>query len=218
MNMASREVATPIMLHLNNDIEAIAPGWLEQMIGWLTVDGIGVVGAKLLDRHGSIDHAGVMVSPAQGMLDHMFARLKADDPGYQWLPHRLRNVSAVTGACLLTRTDDFCNLGGFDEEHLRVQFNDVDYCLRVIASGKRVVYEPAAVLYHDVSASRGLAHDYRETAFFLEKYRSYREPFVSQYFEARSISGPTPRLLPSVQRRRIQFGNVLHPRFGDRLG
>ncbi len=197
MNTASREVRTPLMLHLNNDIEAIAPGWLQQMAGWLTVEDIGIVGAKLLDRHGAIDHAGVLVAPRQGAPEHMFTRLAADDPGYQWLPHRLRNVSAVTGACLLTRTADFLSLGGFDEDRLRVQFNDIDFCLRVVASGRRIVYEPAAVLCHDVSASRGQLHDYRENAFFCGKHEDYRDPFISQYFDVRTLAGPTPLIRSS---------------------
>ena len=197
MNTASREVATPLMLHFNNDIEAIAPGWLQQMAGWLIVEDIGIVGAKLLDRHGAIDHAGVLVAPGQGVPEHMFTRLAADDPGYQWLPHRLRNVSAVTGACLLTRTADFLSLGGFDEHRLRVQFNDIDFCLRVVASGRRIVYEPAAVLCHDVSSSRGQLHDYRENAFFCGKHGDYRDPFISQYFDVRTLAGPTPLIRSS---------------------
>ena len=66
MNLAAREVDTPLMLHLNNDVEAITPGWLEQMQGWLTLPGIGVVGPKLLYPDGSIQHAGVMVVPQLG--------------------------------------------------------------------------------------------------------------------------------------------------------
>jgi hypothetical protein len=132
MNVGAATVATPLMLHLNNDIEAIADGWLTQMAGWLSSPAIGVVGAKLIYRDRSIQHAGVFVSPWQAVPHHLFRRLAAGDPGYQWLPHRPRNVSAVTGACLLTRTQLFVEAGGFDAAHLAVQFNDVDYCLRVI--------------------------------------------------------------------------------------
>ena len=180
------------MLHLNNDIEAIAPGWLDQLSGWLAFRDIGVVGAKLLYPDGSIQHAGVIVSPSHGAPGHLFNRLTGNDTGYQWLPHRVRNVSAVTGACLLTRTDLFHELGGFDEEHLGVQFNDTDYCLRAIATGKRVVYEPSAVLFHHESASRGRDYDYRETLFFLEKYRDYQDPFASPRLDVTSLYGPTP--------------------------
>jgi GT2 family glycosyltransferase len=187
-------VTTPFMLQLNNDVEAIESGWLDQMVGWLAVPEVGVVGAKLLYPDGSIQHAGVMVMPSHGTPEHLFHRLFGNDSGYQWLPHRARNVSAVTGACLLTRTDLFHQLGGFDEEHLAVQFNDVDYCLKAVSADYRIVYEPAAVLFHRAGASRGRAYDYRENVFFLRKHREYRDPFLSPHLDLSSLCGPTPVL------------------------
>ena len=154
MNEAAAVVDTPLMLHLNNDVQGVAPGWLEQMTGWMTCPEVGIVGAKLLYPDGLVQHAGVIVLPDQ-IPEHLFHRLDPAQAGYQWLPHRLRNVSAVTGACLLTRTQLYARVGGFDEEHLAVQFNDIDYCLEVIAHGYRIVYEPAATLRHVTSASRG---------------------------------------------------------------
>jgi len=197
MNLAAREVDTPLMLHLNNDVEAITPGWLEQMQGWLTLPDIGVVGPKLLFPDGSIQHAGVMVVPRLAPA-HLFLRLPNDDPGYQWLPHRLRNVSAVTGACVLTHTALFHDVGGFDEEHLPVQFNDIEYCLRVIARGKRIVYEPAAVLHHRTSASRGSQYDHRENVYFLTKYRDRTDPYISPNVDPLSMMGHTPALKPGA--------------------
>jgi O-antigen biosynthesis protein len=193
INLGAREVDTPLMLHLNNDVEAITPGWLEQMQGWLTLPGIGVVGPKLLFPDGSIQHAGVMVVPRLAPA-HLFLRLPNHEPGYQWLPHRLRNVSAVTGACVLTHTALFHDVGGFDEEHLPVQFNDIEYCLRVMARGKRIVYEPAAVLRHRTSASRGDQVDYRENLYFLATYRDHTDPYISPHVEPMSMMGHTPTL------------------------
>jgi GT2 family glycosyltransferase len=45
--------------------------------------------------------------------------------------HLQRRTAAVTGACLATRREVFLKVGGFDEIHLKVAFNDVDYCLKV---------------------------------------------------------------------------------------
>lgn len=191
MNYAAEVVDTPLMLHLNNDVEAIEPRWLDQMAGWMTRPQVAVVGAKLLFHDGSLQHAGVAVSPSNGVPEHLFRRLMGGDAGYQWLPHRARNVSAVTGACLLTRTALYRELGGFDATHLPVQFNDIDYCLRAAARGYRIVFEPAAVLYHEESASRGRAFDYRENAHFIATHHGYREPFVSAQFEADSLFGST---------------------------
>ena len=59
----------------------------------------------------------------------------------------VRNYSAVTGACMMTRREVFEKVGGFNER-LPVDFNDVDYCLRVRAAGLRIVYTPYAQLVH----------------------------------------------------------------------
>jgi GT2 family glycosyltransferase len=200
MNYGVTQVETPLVLHLNNDVEAIETGWLDQMIGWLSRPAVGVVGARLTFRDRSLQHAGVAVSPSHGVPEHLFQRLRGTDAGYQWLPHRLRNVSAVTGACLLTRTALYRELDGFDAQHLPVQFNDIDYCLRASARGWRVVYEPAAVLWHDESVSRGGSFDYRENVYFAKAYQSRTEPYVSSHFDAASLFSATPEVTASPNR------------------
>jgi GT2 family glycosyltransferase len=45
-------------------------------------------------------------------------------------------------------------VGGFDEE-FPIDFNDVDYCLRLRRAGFRIVYTPYAQIYHHESASFG---------------------------------------------------------------
>jgi O-antigen biosynthesis protein len=60
----------------------------------------------------------------------------------------------VTAACLMTRREVFDAAGGFDET-FPIDFNDVDYCLRVRRAGYRIVYTPYARLYHHESASFG---------------------------------------------------------------
>jgi GT2 family glycosyltransferase len=210
MNIAAREVETPLVLHLNNDVRATAPGWLDQMAGWLSFPDVGIVGAKLLYPDDSIQHAGVVVSPGSGTLAHFQSGLRADDAGYRRWPHLVREVSAVTGACLLTSAELFRTLGGFDEQHFAVQFNDIDFCLRARNTGRRVIYEPGAVLYHLTSASRADEFDYNETLRFLKKYAGYRDPFVSPHLDHRSICGPTPML---AREARATIGR--HPQWPD---
>jgi GT2 family glycosyltransferase len=191
VNAAAATVETPLMLHLNNDIEAIERGWLEQMAGWLDLDGVGVVGARLLAANGTVQHAGVFLREGHEP-EHLFTGLEGDDAGYQSLAARARNVSAVTGACLLTRTELYRSLGGFDEGRFAVQFGDVDYCLRASDSGKRVVYEPAATLRHEGSATRGARYDPAENAAYIERHGHRRERFHSALLAASSLAGPTP--------------------------
>ncbi|MFI5336491.1 MAG: glycosyltransferase [Opitutales bacterium] len=179
VNLGTSHARTSLVLHLNNDVEALEPGWLEDMAGWLSVPGVGVVGAKLLYPDGTVNHAGISLSREDGLAHVLFEREPAADLGYLFLPHAARNVAAVTGACLLTRTDLYRQLGGFEETRLPVAYNDVDYCLRAAAAGARVVVTPQAVLRHVGSASRGRSYTEREHVAWLERHGGYRDPYHS---------------------------------------
>jgi len=63
--------------------------------------------------------------------------------------------SAVTAACLVIRRAVFAEIDGFDEAHLPVAFNDVDFCLQVGEKRYRNLWTPYADLYHYESANRG---------------------------------------------------------------
>ena len=179
VNLGTKRANTPLVLHLNNDVAALTPGWLEDMAGWLSVPGVGVVGAKLLYPDGTLNHAGISLSREDGLAHALFEREPAEELGYLFLPHAARNVAAVTGACLLTRTELYWQLNGFDEENLPVAYNDVDFCLRAAAAGFRTVFTPQAVLRHVGSATRGKAYAEREHLEYIARHGTYRDPFHS---------------------------------------
>jgi GT2 family glycosyltransferase len=59
----------------------------------------------------------------------------------------------VTGACLMTRRELFERVGGLSTE-LPVNYNDIDYCLKVHSLGHTIVYDPDLVMYHFESSTR----------------------------------------------------------------
>lgn len=146
------------ILFLNNDIEVLDPEWLSNMAGLIQDEEIGAVGAKLLYPDDTIQHAGVVIGCLGGAA-HAFKGLPADAPGTWGQAQMIRNYSAVTAACLLTRREVWNRVGGFDEINLPVSLNDIDWCLRARACGYRVVYTPYARLRHYESASRGARFD-----------------------------------------------------------
>ncbi|WP_232470879.1 glycosyltransferase family 2 protein [Caballeronia hypogeia] len=153
-NFAAAQAKGELLCLLNNDTEVISPDWLCEMVGLLSSDSVGVVGAKLLYGNGTVQHAGDTVGPG-GCADHLHNGIARDDPGYAGRARIAQDLSAVTAACLLTKKSIFEALNGLDEINLKVAFNDVDYCLRVRDSGFRVVWTPHALLYHHESVSRG---------------------------------------------------------------
>jgi GT2 family glycosyltransferase len=153
INRGASYVETPYVLLLNDDVTIVTPDWIEAMMEHAQRREVGVVGAKLLYPDGTLQHAGVVLGIYQGTA-HVFKLYPGDDPGYFGLPNVVRNYLAVTFACALMRTELVGELGGLDEEHLPIAFNDVDFCLRVIESGRRVVYTPHAVLFHHESVTK----------------------------------------------------------------
>ena len=141
------------ILCLNNDIRCIFPGWLSEMLGVCQRPGTGAVGAKLYYPDDTVQHAGIVIGIG-GIAGSMFVGLKRGYTGYLHKADLMQDLSAVTAACMLVKTEVWRELGGF-EEKLTVAFNDVDFCLRICETGRLVVYDPYAVLYHDESKTRG---------------------------------------------------------------
>jgi GT2 family glycosyltransferase len=152
-NSAVRQCDSGFLLFLNDDTEAIAPQWLTAMVELAARPEVGAVGAKLLYPEGRIQHAGVIMGVFENC-GHAFKGLPGDERHYFDLPDVIRNVSAVTGACLMTRRAVFEQVGGFDEERFGVAFNDIDFCLKVGAAGYRVLYTPHALLFHHEAFSK----------------------------------------------------------------
>lgn len=139
---------------VNNDIEPINPEWLEEMVRQVCRPDIGCVGAKLYYPNDTIQHAGVVLGIG-GVAGHSQKYFSRNALGYFGRLHLAHNVSAVTGACLLVRKEVYQQVGGLDEQHLKVSFNDVDLCIKVREAGYRNLFTPYAELYHHESVSRG---------------------------------------------------------------
>ncbi len=180
VNLALPQIDTPLVLHLNNDVNALEPGWLEEMATWFLQADVGVVGAKLVYPDKTLNHTGIIIGPHGGLADTPFAKVAPVEVPLEW-HGAAREVSAVTGACLLTRTVLYRELGGFDEKDFGVAYNDVDYCLRVRAAGQRVIYTPQAQLMHWGSATRGVSFDDAEHIAFVRRYPAFHDPYLSPH-------------------------------------
>ena len=141
------------VLLFNDDLEAIERGWMTAMLEYSQDSAIGAVGAKLQYPDGRLQHVGMILGVA-GVAAHAYHQHPGLTEGYFGSVIGPRNVSAVTAACLMTRREVFDKVGAFDET-FPVDFNDVDYCLRVRRAGYRIVYTPYARLLHHESASVG---------------------------------------------------------------
>jgi GT2 family glycosyltransferase len=153
-NFAVAQTRGELVGLLNNDLEVISPGWLDEMATQALRPGVGCVGAMLYYPNDTIQHAGVIVGLG-GVAGHAFRDFPRGTEGKFNRARLVQNYSAVTAACLLVKRSTYVEVGGLDEKNLTIAFNDIDFCLRVHAAGHRNLWTPFAELYHHESVSRG---------------------------------------------------------------
>jgi GT2 family glycosyltransferase len=139
-----------IVVFLNNDT-LVTPGWLEALVAPLADVRVGLVGAKLIYPDGRLQEAGGIVW-REGVCSN-FGR--DDDPGKPEYNY-VRVVDYCSGACIAIRRQDFRTLDGFDTHFAPSYYEDTDLAMRVRATGKDVIYQPAASVVHFEGATSGI--------------------------------------------------------------
>jgi O-antigen biosynthesis protein len=170
LNIGAAASSGALLLLLNDDVEPIAPDWIERMLEHFEKPHVGVVGAKLLFPTMQLQHAGIVM--IDGKPGHVRFKYPRGDQGYFFSTCVVRNFSAVTGAVMMTRASLYRELGGYTEE-LPGNFNDVDYCLRINAAGYTVAYAPQAELIHYESVSRTREVNVSEVESFERRWASF---------------------------------------------
>ncbi len=136
---------------LNDDVEVATPNWLERMVMYSSLDGVGAVGAKLVLQDGRLQHAGVRFE--KGLPGHPFHGYTGEYRAYGNAVCVAQNCLAVTAACLMSRRELFEQVGGLDPA-FPVNYNDADYCLKLHQLGRLSVYDPDLLMVHFESSSR----------------------------------------------------------------
>jgi O-antigen biosynthesis protein len=143
-----------ICVLLNNDIDIINDDWLVELTSHALRPEVGAVGAKLYYADGRLQHGGVILGIAGGA-GHQHRYCGRESHGYFGRLKLTHNLSCVTAACLATRRSVYNEVGGFEEKHLTVAYNDVDFCIRIREAGYKIIWTPHAELYHYECVSRG---------------------------------------------------------------
>lgn len=173
-NDAVKHARGSILGFVNNDIQVIRPDWLSEMVANLCRNDVAAVGARLLFPNGTVQHAGV-ITGIGGVAGHQFKTYPVNSLGYFCRAVLPQNLSAVTAACMLVHTELFHKVGGFDEQHLAVAFNDIDLCLKLREAGGLIVYTPYAELLHHESVSRGYEDSPEKKARFKREYKAMQD-------------------------------------------
>ena len=172
------------IVQLNNDTELLTPDWLEKMVGMNQRDDVGAVGVKLYYPDGTIQHAGTIIG-VYGVAGHVFKGLYKNAHGYFSRDSHIQNLSAVTAACMMAKRSVYEEVGYMDEE-FAVAFNDIDFCLKIIQSGKLIIYNPFIELIHYKSKSRG----YDDTPEKKQRFQNEIDLFYQKWGDYKKKGDP----------------------------
>jgi len=201
-NYAASKTDGPILCLMNNDIEVLDPDWLFEMVSHAQRPEIGAVGCKLIYPNQTIQHGGIIMG-IRGGIGHSYRFFPADSPGYFFRLQTTQNFSTVTGACMVVRRKLYEKLGGLDEQ-LKVAFNDIDFCLRILEAGYRNLWTPYAQLIHHESLSR----EYDDTPEKQEYFNKEKRFILDRWGDALSKD---PYYNPNLSLQFEDFRIASHP-------
>ncbi len=183
-NVAAGVAQGEVLCFLNNDVVITQAGWLAELVSQALRPEIGAVGPLLRYGDGRVQQAGIILGT--GVIGRpALHQLPGSAAPSAFALQEIRNVAALTGACLVLRREPFQQVGGFDEQ-LAVAYNDIDLCLKLRAAGYWLLCTPFAELVHLGSASRGAedspekqARLQRETGYLRAKWGAFAtsDPF-----------------------------------------
>lgn len=150
--LAFEKLDPEFILFLDNDIE-VDPAFMEQLLdGFSERENVGQTQAKLLfydERNRLNDGGGCQIS---------FWRGTTSPVGFNEIDEGQRDQRKPCVACggaMLTRSELFRELGGFDAKFNPVGPEDIDYSLRLQKAGHAALFIPEAVGYHRVMHTFG---------------------------------------------------------------
>jgi glycosyltransferase involved in cell wall biosynthesis len=151
-NAGAKVANGEILVFFNDDVRVVSADWIECLLDYLALDGVGAVAPKLLYENGLIQHAGI-VTGVRRLLGTAFHCLPSDTTVYFNLAQSVRNVSVLSAACLAVRREVFDLIGGYDAVRFPIAHSDVDLCLKIRRAGFQCIFTPFATLQHIGHAS-----------------------------------------------------------------
>jgi O-antigen biosynthesis protein len=182
-NSAALLAEGDVLCFVDPDLEPVSDNWLHELNSFALQDGIGAVGAKIVDTVGGVLHAGLVIG-RDGSISPAHLGIPTEEPGYFFRAGLINNFSAVSISTFACRRRLFMEMEGFDHENFPDQLYDVDFCLRLWSKKFRVVFNPHALMVG--SDTRRKLHDNsactaKEKETFIVKWKEIveRDPFYN---------------------------------------
>jgi GT2 family glycosyltransferase len=153
-NRAIETAAGEYVLILNEDMEMVNDAVDRMVEKAREIDGLGVMGCRLLNPDGSLQHScfrfrNLVQELFEAVFPYniMFKESRLRSKMYDWNHDTQRDVDIVLGCCMLIPSRVIAAVGVFDPGFF-VYSEEDDFCRRVRDKGLRVVFTPDAEIVH----------------------------------------------------------------------
>ena len=187
------------LIILNNDT-LLRPNAIDAMLDTFEAQvNVGLVGAKLLNADGSVQEAGGIVW-RDGSAWNWGRGQSRDDPRFNFV----RDADFCSGAALAIRRELFLDMGGFDLHYAPAYYEDADLAFRIRARGLRVLYQPAAEIFHLEGVSHGRDEKSGVKAYQVTNAKKFFERWQSTLAPHRENAAE-----PELEAHRASTSNIL---------
>jgi glycosyltransferase involved in cell wall biosynthesis/SAM-dependent methyltransferase len=196
---------------LNDDVEAITERGGEELVSYLSFNPtVGCIGPKCLRENGKIQQNGIVLLEAAGPA-HAGDGQGRDFGGHQAMLRCRREAFCIGGAMMIVKKECYEAVGGFDED-LPLNYNDVDFGLKLRERGYSCIVDPGIEVYHFEGATKVGTSTVEQERFFL-KHPGMRDPYFSHWFD---VGDPNYRLKLEKSDHRFGFGSWLDRHISER--
>jgi GT2 family glycosyltransferase len=200
-NIALKQVRSKYICILDSDTEFLE-GDINAMLRYFESDAtIGLIAPKLVLRDGSIQNSVKKFPTFMEKLLKIKRILKLDEyhvsDFYQNFPFsKVQDVDTAISACWFMPSVLLKEVGYLDEK-IFYSPEDIDYCLRIWKSGKKIIYYPHLTILHKtqqishkkpfskitLSHFFGLLYFYRKSGYWLSRKKIYRKLKITNPLE-----------------------------------
>ncbi|HET9118919.1 MAG TPA: glycosyltransferase [Solirubrobacterales bacterium] len=168
-NLAAGGGDGEFIVFLGEQTEVVEPDWIEQLLLYAELPGVGAVGPTIVHPDGRVSAAGVAI----GLYDPatpVMRDFESDGDGYYGALSVAREVSAVGMECMLVGRSLFDRVGRFEEAYSR-EFQAYDLCLKLRQAGASTICTPAPrTIDHTTEAQRRSDFDVLDRALFVDRW------------------------------------------------
>jgi glycosyltransferase involved in cell wall biosynthesis/SAM-dependent methyltransferase len=211
LNLGVASAKGSILCLLNDDVQAITRQGGEQLVSYLLASPeVGAIGPMCLHEDGTIQQNGVVLLGQVGPA-HAGDRRPRDFGGHQVMMRCRREAFCIGGAILFVDAALYRQVGGFSED-LPLNYNDVDFGLKLRELGRTCVVDPGIEVFHFEGATKVGTSTVEQERFFL-RHPGITDPYFSPWFDQ---SDPNYRLQLKKPSPGLSFGPWLDRHIASR--